>query len=684
MTMAIERVLRVVAMLIAVLALIDPSWTFASRDRPVVALSVVDSPSLALPFAGADTRRDEVQRVRARVAAALGGGSSGSGGAQFDVRDGPVPDAAAQVFVGDGSFPVDTAVVEGGSAPVAVAAVAIETAASPSVRVRAIDAPRHASLATRMHVTATIEARGMAGRSSAVVLRADGIEMSRTTHAWSQSQSRAPSGTPSQAIETAVVTLDAVPFRTGLTRLSVVATDNTTPKQPQEPEKPEEEASTAVDVTDEPLGVLFVDARPSWMTRFARQALDGDARFAVKALSRVSRGLTTATTDTPQALTLASLEPFAVVVVGAPEALTPADVDALRQFARLRGGAIIFAPDQRPSGAYVDLLPARAFDERLLDQPAAAAAPGSFAASELAVPRELLPGAETLARVGDPRSGAPIVIASPLGDGEVLFIGALDAWRFRDALDRHGPRDPARTATNTTASDTSAAAAATTGTGSGFDTTWRQLVATVGARVPPPIDVAIDPPLAAPGGRVAVHIRLQKTLINANGSVPPLVAHLRRLPPATTSTPSSTPSADARTRDLDSVRLWPTEQQGQFAGGLNAPVEAGVYAVSVELTGGGSRAVNATGDGRVLVAPHVTPATATRGGWDGLKAFVEARGGVSVSSADVPRLIEHLQQTGHAATIPRARHPFRSTWWMVPFAACLGGEWWLRRRRGQR
>src|SRR5690242_1643829 len=128
MTMAIERVLRVVAMLIAVLALIDPSWTFASRDRPVVALSVVDSPSLALPFAGADTRRDEVQRVRARVAAALGGGSSGSGGGQFDVRDGPVPDAAAQVFVGDGSFPVDTAVVEGGSAPVAVAAVAIDTA----------------------------------------------------------------------------------------------------------------------------------------------------------------------------------------------------------------------------------------------------------------------------------------------------------------------------------------------------------------------------------------------------------------------------------------------------------------------------------------------------------------------------------------------------------------------------
>ncbi len=140
MTMAVERGLRVLAMLIAVLALIDPSWTFAARERPVVALSVVDSPSLSLPFAGADTRREEVQRVRARLAAALNPDIGGSGG-QFDVREGPAPDAVAQVFVGDGSFPADAAVVEGAL----VAAVSIDTAPSPSVRVRAIDAPRRAS-----------------------------------------------------------------------------------------------------------------------------------------------------------------------------------------------------------------------------------------------------------------------------------------------------------------------------------------------------------------------------------------------------------------------------------------------------------------------------------------------------------------------------------------------------------
>jgi hypothetical protein len=28
--------------------------------------------------------------------------------------------------------------------------------------------------------------------------------------------------------------------------------------------------------------------------------------------------------------------------------------------------------------------------------------------------------------------------------------------------------------------------------------------------------------------------------------------------------------------------------------------------------------------------------------------------------------------------------PMHSPWWIVPFAACLGVEWWLRRRSGLR
>jgi hypothetical protein len=32
----------------------------------------------------------------------------------------------------------------------------------------------------------------------------------------------------------------------------------------------------------------------------------------------------------------------------------------------------------------------------------------------------------------------------------------------------------------------------------------------------------------------------------------------------------------------------------------------------------------------------------------------------------------------------RVIHPMRSPWWIVPFGLALGGEWWLRRRRGGR
>jgi hypothetical protein len=39
-----------------------------------------------------------------------------------------------------------------------------------------------------------------------------------------------------------------------------------------------------------------------------------------------------------------------------------------------------------------------------------------------------------------------------------------------------------------------------------------------------------------------------------------------------------------------------------------------------------------------------------------------------------------------AATMSRivSVHPMRKPWWILPFAACLSAEWWLRRRDGLR
>lgn len=614
--MRFERLLRIIALVIAALALIDPTLTFASRQRRAIAMSIVESPSLSRTIVGAETGLTRVQAVRAQLATALGD--------TFDVREGPAPDAAAQVLIGDGSFPADTPMVEGDGVP--IHGVAIDTTSSPNVRVLRIDAPVKAALTARMRVTAIVEARGMVGRTSAITLRADDLEMARVTHAWTQ------------PIETASIALDAVPFRTGVARLTVSAEP-----LPVEATAADNTADTAIDITADKIAVLFVEARPSWMTRFARQALETDDRFAIKTSSRVSRGLTATTPETPQALTLAALEPFAAVIVGAPDALTRADVEALRQFARVRGGLVIFAPDQRPSGAYVDLLPARAFDEKLQGEASPLPLHGpdiAFAASELALARDLLPGSEVLAHLGNANTSAPVIIASPAGDGEVVFIGALDAWRFR--------ANP------------------------GFDATWRQLIATRAARVPPPIDITLDTPIVAPGAPIAISVRVRKTLIEADGSILPLIARL------------GGSTHDSRDRDSGDngpgsvLRLWPADQPGRFTGRLNAPLRTGVYAVSVGFERGGpvARAM-------LLVAPR-PQADLGSGTGEALRTFVDAHGGRLFAAADLPQLIAHLQQHVHAGTIARARHPFRSAWWIAPFAACLGGEWWLRRRRGQR
>jgi MoxR-like ATPase len=47
-------------------------------------------------------------------------------------------------------------------------------------------------------------------------------------------------------------------------------------------------------------------------------------------------------------------------------------------------------------------------------------------------------------------------------------------------------------------------------------------------------------------------------------------------------------------------------------------------------------------------------------------------------------IVRFIRDNVQAPRGPQRRHPMRSAWWLVPFAACLSGEWWLRRRHGQR
>jgi hypothetical protein len=265
----------------------------------------------------------------------------------------------------------------------------------------------------------------------------------------------------------------------------------------------------------------------------------------------------------------------------------------------------------------------------LLDEPATLA---PMFASEFAIPDALLPGAETLLRLGDPTSGSPVIVGSPLGDGYAIVSGALDAWRYRDRAQ------------------------------DGFDRFWRDTISTRAAAVPEPVEITLDPVVAAPDAPINLQVRIRSG--NAANTTATIAARVAAASPSEAQA-AATP-----------IRLWPDARPSAYHGAINAPSRDGVYAVSVQLDG------QATPARAYFRVQH--DARIARPAWPGLQAFVEARRGLLVTSDQLDRLTRHLREYVRPANTRHARHPLRSTWWILPFAACLGGEWLLRRRRGER
>jgi hypothetical protein len=58
--------------------------------------------------------------------------------------------------------------------------------------------------------------------------------------------------------------------------------------------------------------------------------------------------------------------------------------------------------------------------------------------------------------------------------------------------------------------------------------------------------------------------------------------------------------------------------------------------------------------------------------------------GIDVTPNNIDEVERFIRRTVTAPTSPVTRRPMRSAWWMIPFAACLSAEWYLRRRRGAR
>jgi hypothetical protein len=415
--------LRTVAVLIAVAGVVDPVVTRARATLPTVAL--LHGASLADSAAAA--------AVRARLEAA---------GAQVVSAAGPRD--AARVVLGSGFTDVPNP-----SAPTFL------LASSPAA-VTAVEVPARVHLSAQVPVRVTLVGRGT------ITAQVELLDEARVVAR--DSAVLAPNARVTR-------TLPWVPSSVGTHALTVRVSAGATRRQ----------VTRVVAVDSMRWRVLTYDARPSWTSTFLRRALERDDRFEVR--SRV------VTTRTPQTLVaratprapalLAALEPpsIDVIVAGVPEALPAGDLVALRRLVSEQGIPAVLLPDEAaPSlASWLGTAPWRTTPRRepvMLRDTAARADSAVLQALVVAAPPALPMGSDALLQL----AAQPVVWRQPLGAGEVVVNGALDAWRFRD---------PSQSA---------------------FDAFWREVVATAAARRVPRLSASLETMSLAPNERTPIDI----------------------------------------------------------------------------------------------------------------------------------------------------------------------------------
>ena len=312
------KLLRGLAILIAIAGAIDPAVTSERRTKPEIAI------------VAAHEKDDELAR---QVADTLS--------RDFTIVRGPYTAAAAVVAVGETLSPASVAF------PDSVPAFAVlPTPTASLATIEAVRVPARAPLNARVPVTAVVRARGARSRSVHVSLLSNDIVIDRASR---------PVGADDERIE---MTLGLVPTARGALRARLIAEIDGTPGRSS--------SDLLVDVTDTRWAVLFFDRRPSWMSTFVRRAIESDARFVATSRVVTSRNVTVETGSAPGSLAdLDALSLHEAIVVGAPHELTTRDVDGLEAFLRLRGGTVVLLCDERTAGPYRTASGDHAMDDRV-------------------------------------------------------------------------------------------------------------------------------------------------------------------------------------------------------------------------------------------------------------------------------------------------------------------------------
>lgn len=490
-----------------------------------------------------------------------------------------------------------------------------------NVAITRVDAPRIAAVDARVVVNASVHVIAVRGKKIELSLSANGSVVDRKTI----SADSVPAN--------GAFPLTFVPAVPGAVTLRVAAN--------VEGASTASKADVVTEVRARKWSVLFFDPRPSWMSTFVRRAVERDTRFAVTSRVVTSTNLSTDAGRPPAALYEAAvMELYDAIVVGAPESISARDAEGLDRFLRRRGGTVVLLFDDNKRGAYERFAPLGTFTStsNAAGLVISDANTDSIAlrATEWMWPDQLPAGAQVLAASmqGAPKTGAisskrPLVWSVSAGAGRVIVSGALDSWKYRDESQ------------------------------SSFEKFWQQTIGEAANSAIAGVEIELPNTPQLPGTLVPIRVTSR-------------TAALAEPQPggATNSTMTvqlETPSGSKL------IRVWPTASRGEFRGEFAAPSSPGAFVVSAVADGARDHAPLVVDSGASVASAHAREA---------LSAWVAGKGGEVLPESridDIERVVD-----GKVASVERRSvwHPMRSWWWLVPFAAGLSLDWWLRRRRG--
>ena len=264
------------------------------------------------------------------------------------------------------------------------------TPRAPGVRIVSATGPAVRLPGQAVEVRVTLDARGLAGTSSDLVLEDAGIVVATARHAWKADAERWQTS------------LQYLPPGVSGGRLRVRADGAAGDTE-------DHAADVGVPPMRAPIRTLVVEAGVTWPALFVRRAIEGEPAFAVAAVQRATKGIATRAGAPPAGLTREALAPFEAALVGAPDNLTAAELEALRWFVEERGGVAVLIPDQRPTGRYLELIGAPPVETRALEAPVRLG--GGLMASEFLIVRQPPPGSRTLAATES--HDAVVVLGAP-------------------------------------------------------------------------------------------------------------------------------------------------------------------------------------------------------------------------------------------------------------------------------